>query len=137
MDGCGRIAEIERNTAETQVQIRLGLDGGRVCVDSGVGFLNHMLTLFAAHGRFGLEVRCKGDTDVDDHHSVEDVGIALGQAFAAALGEKRGIRRYGSCILPMDEALILTAADFSAANARIALETSRTFLASPPHSADR
>ena len=113
MNDSGRIAEIERNTAETQVSVKLGLDGGRVCIDSGVGFLNHMLTLFAAHGQFRLEVRCTGDIDVDDHHSVEDVGIALGQAFAAALGEKRGIRRYGSCILPMDEALILTAADFS------------------------
>ncbi len=108
-----RTAEINRKTAETDVCVRLNLDGGGTHIDTGVGFLNHMLTLFSAHGGFGLEVTCRGDTDVDDHHSVEDVGIALGAAFAEALGEKRGIKRYGSCILPMDETLILTAVDFS------------------------
>lgn len=108
-----RTAIIKRKTNETDIELTLDLDGGKPFIDSGIGFMNHMLTLFAAHGRFGLEVRCKGDTDVDDHHSAEDIGIALGQAFSEALGEKRGIKRYGSCILPMDEALILTAVDFS------------------------
>jgi imidazoleglycerol-phosphate dehydratase len=108
-----RTASIKRKTNETDIALVLDLDGGKTCIDSGVGFLNHMLTLFASHGRFGLELCCSGDTDVDDHHSVEDIGIALGQAFSEALGEKRGIKRYGSTILPMDEALILTAVDFS------------------------
>ena len=109
-----RTAEINRKTNETEIQVKLDLDGpGKTCIDTGVGFLNHMLTLFAVHGMLGLEVKCKGDTDVDDHHSVEDIGIALGQAFSEALGEKHGIKRYGSTILPMDEALILTAIDFS------------------------
>ena len=109
-----RTAEVYRKTAETEITLKLNLDGsGESSVDSGVGFLDHMLTLFAKHGRFDLELKCKGDTWVDDHHSVEDIGIALGQAFAKALGDKRGIRRYGSCILPMDESLILTAVDLS------------------------
>ena len=109
-----RTAEITRNTAETNISLKLNLDGtGKTEVGTGVGFLNHMLTLFAAHGRFDLEVRCVGDTDVDDHHSVEDVGICLGQAFRQALGDKRGITRYGSFLLPMDEALILAAVDIS------------------------
>ncbi len=109
-----RTAEIYRKTAETEIILKLDLDGsGKGEIDSGVGFLDHMLTLFAKHGRFDLSVSCKGDTWVDDHHSVEDIGIALGQAFAKALGDKRGIARYGSCILPMDEALILTAVDLS------------------------
>ena len=109
-----RTAEIFRKTAETEIILKLDLDGsGKGEIDSGVGFLDHMLTLFAKHGRFDLSVSCKGDTWVDDHHSVEDIGIALGQAFAKALGDKRGIVRYGSCILPMDEALILTAVDLS------------------------
>ena len=109
-----RTAEIYRKTAETEIALKLDLDGSGECaIDSGVGFLDHMLTLFAKHGRFDLTLSCKGDTQVDDHHSVEDIGIALGQAFAKALGDKRGIRRYGSCILPMDEALILTAVDLS------------------------
>ncbi len=109
-----RTAEIYRKTAETEIALTLNLDGsGKSEIDSGVGFLDHMRTRFAKHGRFDLTLRCKGDTQVDDHHSVEDVGIALGQAFAQALGDKRGIARYGSCILPMDEALILTAADLS------------------------
>ena len=109
-----RSAQIERKTAETDVRLTLSLDGaGRTQIDTGVGFLDHMLTLFAAHGRFDLTVRCAGDTRVDDHHSVEDVGIALGDAVAQALGEKRGIRRYGSMLLPMDEALVLCALDLS------------------------
>ena len=109
-----RISEIQRNTAETKISLKLNLDGrGKSDVDTGVGFLNHMLTLFAAHGRFDLSVTCSGDADVDDHHSVEDIGICLGQAFQAALGDKRGITRYGSFLLPMDEALILSAVDIS------------------------
>ena len=109
-----RTAEIVRNTAETQIALKLNLDGtGNSTLETGVGFLDHMLTLFAKHGRFDLTVSCKGDTWVDDHHTVEDVGIALGQAFKAALGDKRGITRYGNMILPMDEALILTAVDLS------------------------
>ena len=109
-----RTAEITRNTAETNISLKVNLDGaGKTEVGTGVGFLNHMLTLFAAHGKFDLEVRCVGDTDVDDHHSVEDVGICLGQAFRQALGDKRGIARYGSFLLPMDEALILAAVDIS------------------------
>ena len=109
-----RSAQIERKTAETDVRLTLSLDGaGRAQIDTGVGFLDHMLTLFAAHGRFDLTVRGAGDTRVDDHHSVEDVGIALGDAVAQALGEKRGIRRYGSMLLPMDEALVLCAVDLS------------------------
>lgn len=109
-----RTAEITRDTAETNISLKVNLDGtGKTEVGTGVGFLNHMLTLFAAHGKFDLEVRCVGDTDVDDHHSVEDVGICLGQAFRQALGDKRGITRYGSFLLPMDEALILAAVDIS------------------------
>ena len=109
-----RTATITRNTAETKISLALTLDGsGKSEVDTGVGFLDHMLTLFASHGRFDLSVTCKGDTQVDDHHSVEDIGIALGAAFAEALGDKRGIHRYGDIILPMDEALIASAVDFS------------------------
>ena len=109
-----RNAEIIRNTAETKIALKLNLDGtGKSEVQTKVGFLDHMLTLFAKHGRFDLAVSCDGDTWVDDHHTVEDVGIALGQAFKSALGDKRGITRYGSQILPMDEALILTAVDLS------------------------
>ena len=109
-----RQAEIIRKTGETDILVRLELDGtGKHQIDTGVGFLNHMLELFARHGRFNLEVRCKGDTWVDDHHSTEDIGIALGQAFDAALGDKKGIRRYGQRLLPMDESLILTAVDLS------------------------
>lgn len=105
---------IKRKTNETDIELSLCLDGrGESSIDTGCGFLNHMLTLFAKHGSFDLDVTCKGDTDVDYHHTVEDIGIALGSAFAAALGDKRGIRRYGNMILPMDEALILTAVDFS------------------------
>ena len=109
-----RTATINRKTAETDIMLTLNLDGrGNAAVATGCGFLDHMLTLFARHGRFDLDVTCKGDIWVDDHHTVEDVGIALGQAFKAALGEKRGINRYGNCILPMDESLILTAVDLS------------------------
>lgn len=109
-----RTAELTRTTAETDITLRLNLDGsGNSQIQSGVGFLDHMLTLFARHGRFDLQLTCNGDTQVDDHHSVEDIAIVLGEAFYRALGEKRGIRRYGSCILPMDEALILCAADLS------------------------
>ncbi|MBE6932214.1 MAG: imidazoleglycerol-phosphate dehydratase HisB [Ruminococcaceae bacterium] len=109
-----RSSTIIRTTAETDIKLALCLDGtGKSEVATGVGFLDHMLTLFAKHGRFDLSVTCKGDTYVDDHHSVEDIGIALGQAFAEALGDKRGICRYGSMLLPMDEALILCAVDLS------------------------
>ena len=109
-----RTAEIIRNTAETKIQLKLELDGtGASEIRTGCGFLDHMLTLFAKHGRFDLKVNCDGDTWVDDHHTVEDVGIALGQAFSEALGEKRGINRYGSQILPMDESLVLCAVDMS------------------------
>ena len=109
-----RRATVERETAETAVSLTLRLDGtGTSEVSTGVGFLDHMLTLFAKHGRFDLTVECRGDVEVDDHHSVEDIGIALGEAFSEALGDKRGIRRYGDTILPMDEALILTSADLS------------------------
>ena len=109
-----RTSDITRNTAETKIQVTLNLDGtGKTDIDTGVGFLNHMLTLFAAHGKFDLTVKCAGDVEVDDHHSVEDIGICLGQAFQAALGDKRGITRYGSFLLPMDEALILSAVDIS------------------------
>ena len=109
-----RTAEIRRKTNETDIALSLTLEGsGKSEIRTGCGFLDHMLTLFAKHGRFDLKLTCKGDTWVDDHHSVEDIGIALGQAFARALGDKRGITRYGSCILPMDEALILTAVDLS------------------------
>ncbi|MBQ7935298.1 MAG: imidazoleglycerol-phosphate dehydratase HisB [Clostridia bacterium] len=109
-----RTATVNRKTAETEIALTLNLDGtGKSEITTGCGFLDHMLTLFAAHGTFDLTLKCQGDTHVDDHHTVEDVGICLGRAFNDALGEKRGINRYGSFILPMDEALILTAADLS------------------------
>ena len=109
-----RIAELSRTTAETDIRLRLNLDGtGLSQIETGCGFLDHMLTLFARHGRFDLSVQCKGDTYVDDHHTVEDIGICLGDDFAQALGDKRGVVRYGSMLLPMDEALILTAVDLS------------------------
>ena len=105
---------LERNTNETQIELTLNLDGaGRYEVDTGCGFLNHMLELFARHGRFDLVLTCHGDVEVDYHHTAEDIGIALGQAFARALGEMRGIQRYGSFYLPMDEALVLCAVDLS------------------------
>lgn len=109
-----RTATVQRKTAETDIKLSLNLDGKGVSeIDSGCGFLDHMLTLFARHGRFDLKLTCKGDTHVDGHHTVEDVGIALGQAFASALGDKKGITRYGNTVLPMDEALILSAVDIS------------------------
>ena len=109
-----RMISLERNTNETQIDLTLDLDGtGRYEVDTGCGFLNHMLELFARHGRFDLVLTCHGDVQVDYHHTTEDVGIALGQAFARALGDMRGIQRYGSFYLPMDEALILCAVDLS------------------------
>ena len=109
-----RTATLKRDTAETKIEITLTLDGkGESFVDTGCGFLDHMLTLFASHGRFDLVVKCVGDTQVDDHHTVEDIGIALGTAFANALGDKRGICRYGSATIPMDETLILCAIDLS------------------------
>lgn len=109
-----RSAVLSRKTAETDISLSINLDGrGKSKIDTGCGFLDHMLTLFASHGRFDLEVSCKGDTYVDYHHSVEDIGIVLGEAFVKALGDKRGIKRYGDTVLPMDEALILSAVDFS------------------------
>ena len=109
-----RSAEISRKTAETDITLSLSLDGkGSSEINTGCGFLDHMLALFARHGRFDLTVFCKGDTQVDYHHTVEDIGIALGQAFRQALGDKKGIVRYGDTLLPMDESLILTAVDIS------------------------
>ena len=109
-----RSAEIKRATFETDIALSLNIDGtGKGNIQTGVGFLDHMLVLFSRHGRFDLDVVCKGDTVVDDHHSVEDIGIVLGAAFAKALGDKRGIRRYGSMLLPMDEAQVLCAVDLS------------------------
>jgi len=109
-----RNIEITRNTAETQIGLALNLDGsGKYQNDTGCGFLDHMLDLFSRHGRFDLAVTCKGDTEVDFHHTVEDIGIVLGDAFARALGDKKGINRYGSFLLPMDEALVLCAVDIS------------------------
>ncbi len=109
-----RRSEIKRTTAETDIRLLLDLDGrGDSVIETGCGFLDHMLTLFAKHGRFDLNIVCRGDTQVDYHHTVEDIGISLGKAFAFALGDKKGIVRYGSTVLPMDESLILTAADIS------------------------
>lgn len=109
-----RKSEIKRNTAETKIELSLNLDGsGKSDINTGCGFLDHMLTLFASHGGLDLCVKCDGDTNVDYHHTAEDVAICLGQAFCEALGDKKGIVRYGNMILPMDEALILCAIDFS------------------------
>lgn len=109
-----RNAEIKRKTAETDISLTLNLDGsGQSQCRTGCGFLDHMLTLFARHGRFDLTVSCTGDTYIDYHHTAEDIGICLGQAFAQALCSKKGILRYGDTILPMDEALILSAVDIS------------------------
>ena len=109
-----RVSEINRKTAETDIKLKLDLDGeGKSKIDTGCGFLDHMLTLFASHGRFDLTVKCKGDMNVDAHHTTEDIGICLGKAFSEAVGDKKGINRYGSMILPMDEALILSAVDLS------------------------
>ena len=109
-----RTAEIKRKTAETDIALSLNLDGsGKSTIDTGCGFLDHMLTLFAAHGKFDLTVKCLGDTYVDYHHTTEDIGIALGEAFSAALGDKKGILRYGDEILAMDEAVVLSSVDLS------------------------
>jgi len=109
-----RTSEIIRKTAETDIKLSLNLDGtGKSIIETGCGFLDHMLTLFARHGRFDLDIKCQGDTYVDYHHTAEDIGIALGTAFSEALGEKRGIVRYGSFVLPMDETLVLSAVDIS------------------------
>ena len=109
-----RTAEIKRKTAETDIVLSLNIDGkGEGQIKSGCGFLDHMLTLFAKHGRFDITLTCNGDTYVDDHHTVEDIGIALGEAFSNALSDKRGIVRYGNMILPMDESLIMSAVDLS------------------------
>lgn len=109
-----RYAQIVRKTAETDIRLTLNADGkGKSRIDTGCGFLDHMLELFSRHGRFDIEISCKGDTNVDCHHTVEDVGIALGGAFAEALGDKKGVARYGSLLLPMDEALVACAVDLS------------------------
>lgn len=109
-----RSAEVKRKTAETDVSVKLNLDGKGTCsIETGIGFLDHMLVLFAKHSRFDLEIKCVGDINVDGHHTTEDIGIALGQAFKEALGDKAGINRYANTLLPMDEALILTAVDIS------------------------
>ena len=109
-----RTVQLSRKTAETDITLSLDLDGtGKYDINTGVGFFDHMLTAFARHGGFDLTVKCTGDVQVDDHHSVEDVGICLGDAFAQALGDMRGVTRFGHCILPMDEALVLSAADLS------------------------
>lgn len=109
-----RTATIHRTTAETDIQLGLKLDGtGKATINTGCGFLDHMLTLFAKHGHFDLTVSCKGDTHIDYHHTTEDIGIVLGMAFAKALGDKKGVERYGDITLPMDEALILSAVDLS------------------------
>ena len=109
-----RSFEINRKTAETDINLLLSLDGsGKSCIDTGCGFMDHMLTLLASHGCFDLTVKCVGDVNVDYHHSVEDIGICLGKAFREAVGDCRGINRYGSMLLPMDEALVLCALDIS------------------------
>lgn len=108
-----RSAKIERNTKETQIKLSLSLDGGEVDASTGIGFFDHMMTAFAVHGGFGLNLSVKGDLEVDTHHTVEDTGIALGQAFAEALGDKSGIERYGSFYIPMDEALAFCSLDIS------------------------
>lgn len=108
-----RTAAIRRTTKETDIDLKLSLDGGEVRVSTGIGFFDHMLTALAFYAGFGLELTVRGDLQVDGHHTVEDTGIALGQAIRQALGEKKGIRRFGSCFVPMDEALCLAALDFS------------------------
>lgn len=109
-----RTAEINRKTKETDISVKLNLDGGAVKINTGIGFLDHMLTALGVHGGFGLEVNCKGDLNVDGHHTAEDIGIVLGMAFKEALGDKSGIMRYGSSFIPMDEALGFCALDISA-----------------------
>ena len=109
-----RTAEINRTTKETSIKLKLDIDGtGKNNINTGVGFFDHMLTLFSAHGMFDLDIECKGDLQVDAHHTVEDIGICLGLAFAEALGDMKGIKRFSDKIIPMDEALVLTAVDIS------------------------
>ena len=109
-----RVAEINRKTNETDITLKLNIDGkGVSCINSGCGFLDHMLTLLSRHARFDLALSCKGDTEVDYHHTVEDIGIALGDALKSALGDMKGLQRYGSCFMPMDEALVMSAIDIS------------------------
>ncbi|OUQ25180.1 imidazoleglycerol-phosphate dehydratase [Flavonifractor sp. An135] len=108
-----RTAQVNRTTKETDIRLNLSLDGGEVSVSTGIGFFDHMLTAFAFYGGLGLELSVKGDLEVDGHHTVEDTGIVLGQALSRALGDRKGIRRYGSAFVPMDEALCFTALDFS------------------------
>ncbi|MDR1927896.1 MAG: imidazoleglycerol-phosphate dehydratase HisB [Oscillospiraceae bacterium] len=108
-----RNATVNRKTKETSIFLQLSLDGGEVSIESGIGFFDHMLTALAVHGGFGMELRCQGDLQVDAHHSVEDCGIVLGQAFALALGDKSGIARYGNAVIPMDESLAQASADIS------------------------
>lgn len=109
-----RVAEVQRNTAETRVRVRINLDGtGAVRLNSGIGFLDHMLEQIARHGLIDMEVECAGDLHIDGHHTVEDIGITLGQAFAQALGDKKGLRRYGHAYVPLDEALSRVVIDFS------------------------
>ncbi len=109
-----RVASVERETSETAVRLALTLDGsGQTQIDTGIGFFDHMLNLFAAHGQFDMELCCNGDLEVDGHHSVEDIGITMGQALRQALGDKRGIRRYGTFFLPMDETLVMVSLDIS------------------------
>lgn len=110
----GRIAEIERNSTETQIKISLNLDGSGVYeINTGCGFLDHMLELFSRHGRFDLKVKCSGDTHIDYHHTTEDIGMVLGETFSTALGDRKGITRYGDANIPMDEALVMTVVDLS------------------------
>lgn len=113
MSRMSRTGNVKRTTKETDIAVALNLDGGDVTIDSGIGFLDHMLTALGVHGGFGLTVTCKGDLQVDGHHSAEDIGIALGQAFAQAVGDKKGIARYGSFYIPMDEALAFCSLDIS------------------------
>ena len=113
-----RTSKITRKTKETDITLSLTLEGsGKSNIDPGCGFLDHMFTLFASHGRFDLDITCKGDTEVDYHHTAEDIGICLGKAFFEALGDKKGITRYGSMVLPMDEALVIAAVDLSGRDA--------------------
>ena len=109
-----RKAAVRRTTAETDIELNLGLDGsGKAEIATGIPFLDHMLNLFTLHGLFNLQLKARGDLEVDGHHTVEDIGLCLGEALKEALGDKKGIKRYGSCLLPMDEALVLTAVDLS------------------------
>jgi len=119
-----RIAEVQRNTAETRVAVRVNLDGtGKASLNSGIGFLDHMLDQIARHGLIDMDIECAGDLHIDGHHTVEDIGITLGQAFAKAIGDKKGIRRYGHAYVPLDEALSRVVIDFSGRPGLHALST--------------